>query len=74
MDGGETQPGDGFLPAVPPGWRFLLIAGAVALVAVDGLFWHGTLFGSRLWHILLWGVSAAGLCIGGYAFVRRDRS
>ncbi|PKU26307.1 hypothetical protein [Telmatospirillum siberiense] len=54
-------------------WRWPLLAGSVILVASDGLFWHGLLFGSRFWHLFLWVLVAVGFSVGGYAYWRRSR-
>lgn len=52
-------------------WGILCLS--VVLVVVDGIFWHGLLFGSRLWHAFLWVLVSCGLAIGGFAYWRRDR-
>lgn len=74
MDGlEEAGGGDDFPPAIPSRWRYLPVAASVLLVAFDGVFWHGFLFGSRFWHVLLWLLVAVGLALGCYAYWRRCR-
>jgi hypothetical protein len=63
------------LPGLPgqPRLHWGLFAVLALLIGADGLFWHGLLFRSRIWHICLWGLVSGGLAIGGFAYWRRNR-
>ena len=74
MDDGHVK--DGLFPFGFFGnswWRRGFLAVLAALVVADGVFWHGMLFGGRVWRIFVWFLILGGLAIGGFAFWRRDR-
>lgn len=54
-------------------WQWLLLTVLAGMVVVDGVFWRGLLFGSRIWNAFLWVQILGGLAIGGFAFWRRER-
>ncbi len=69
-------PKDDDLPSVLPRVArrpWILPAAMVGLLAVDRICWHGLLFGSRTWHMILWILVFCGVAIGGFAYWRRER-
>jgi len=54
-------------------WPWVLLTVLAGVVVIDGVFWRGLLFGSRIWNCFLWLLILGGLAIGGFAFWRRER-
>ena len=63
------------LPGLPgnPRVRLALVVGFVCIMAIDAIWWGNAVFGNAVWRILRWIIVAAGLGLGGYAFLCRGR-